>query len=180
MRRAWKESKIAATRSVQTCTSPQNALSFLQIAFLSSAFHSPMSFIASAPSGTSSASSAPLSSFTLPRAIDDFHLHIRDGDAILRDVLRPMLTRRTVARAILMPNLQPPVTNAKMALEYRERVRNAVGEIQQEMQTAGTEKGGATAATTSASSSSPRIDFTPLMTLYLTDATTPDEIKEAK
>jgi len=86
---------------------------------------------------------------TLPRP-DDWHLHLRDG-AHLRAVL-PDSARR-FARAIVMPNLRPPVTATKMALAYRERILAAL-------------PAGAV--------------FEPLMTLYLTDNTPPAEIAEAR
>ena len=81
---------------------------------------------------------------------DDWHLHLRDGDA-LRAVLPD--TARQFARAIVMPNLKPPVTTAAQALAYRARIRDALP------------KGSA---------------FEPLMTLYLTDTLPPDEIGRAK
>lgn len=81
---------------------------------------------------------------------DDWHLHLRDG-AHLAAVL-PDSARR-FARAIIMPNLRPPVTTTKMAMEYRERILSALP---------------AGAA------------FEPLMTLYLTDNTRPGEIGEAR
>ena len=81
---------------------------------------------------------------------DDWHLHLRDGDA-LRAVL-PDTTAR-FARAIVMPNLKPPVTTTELALAYRERIRSALPD-------------GAR--------------FEPLMTLYLTDNTSPQEISRAR
>jgi dihydroorotase len=81
---------------------------------------------------------------------DDWHLHLRDG-AALAAVLPD--TARQFARAIIMPNLKPPVTTAAQALAYRERILAALP--------AG-------------------VDFTPLMTLYLTDRLPPDEIARAK
>ncbi|HEY1991028.1 MAG TPA: dihydroorotase [Gammaproteobacteria bacterium] len=81
---------------------------------------------------------------------DDWHLHLRDGE-LLRDVLPHTAAR--FARAIVMPNLKPPITTAKLALEYRERILAAL----------------------------PRgADFRPLMTLYLTENTQPEEIRRAK
>ena len=88
-------------------------------------------------------------SITLTRP-DDWHLHLRDG-AALAAVLPA--SARQFARAIVMPNLRPPVTTAAAALAYRERI----------------------AAALPAGSS-----FQPLMTLYLTDNTPPDEIVRAK
>jgi dihydroorotase len=84
---------------------------------------------------------------------DDWHLHLRDG-AAMRAVLP--YTAAQFARAIVMPNLRPPVTTTAQALAYRERIlaaRPAEG---------------------------PGRDFEPLMTLYLTDNTPPDEIVRAK
>jgi dihydroorotase len=81
---------------------------------------------------------------------DDWHLHLRDG-AVLHDLVPH--TARRFARAIVMPNLKPPVTTTAQAADYRERILKAV----------------------------PRgNEFTPLMTLYLTDSTSPDEIRRAK
>ena len=87
------------------------------------------------------------------RRPDDWHLHLRDG-AALAAVLPA--TARQFARAIVMPNLRPPVTTAAAALAYRERIlaaRPAEG---------------------------PGAAFEPLMTLYLTDNTPPEEIARAK
>ncbi len=81
---------------------------------------------------------------------DDWHLHVRDGAAMAAVVPH---TARQFARAIVMPNLQPPVTTAAMAVAYRDRIRAAVP--------AG-------------------LAFEPLMTLYLTDNLPPDEIRRAK
>ena len=81
---------------------------------------------------------------------DDMHLHLRDDEA-MRSVL-PHTTAR-FARAIVMPNLRPPITTTAMALAYRERILSALP---------------ATAA------------FEPLMTLYLTDNTRPEEIRRAR
>jgi dihydroorotase len=81
---------------------------------------------------------------------DDWHLHVRDGDA-LNAVLPD--TARQFARAIIMPNLKPPVRSVLEAGWYRDRILAALP------------------ATTA---------FEPLMTLYLTDNTDPDEIKRAK
>ena len=81
---------------------------------------------------------------------DDWHLHLRDG-ALMRSVLRD--SARQFARAIVMPNLCPPVTTTAQALEYRARILAALP--------AGT-------------------SFEPLMTLYLTDNTSSEEIRKAK
>ena len=90
-----------------------------------------------------------MKSFTLTRP-DDWHLHLRDG-AALHAVLPD--TARQFARAIVMPNLRPPVTTVELALAYRERILATLPNGAQ---------------------------FEPLMTLYLTDNTTADEIKRAK
>jgi dihydroorotase len=81
---------------------------------------------------------------------DDWHLHLRDG-AHMADVLAH--TARQFARAIVMPNLKPPVTTVAAAAAYRDRILAAL-------------PNGAS--------------FTPLMTLYLTDNTAPDEIARVK
>jgi dihydroorotase len=81
---------------------------------------------------------------------DDWHLHLRDGDA-MRDVVP--LTARQFARAIVMPNLKPPVATTQQAAAYRERILQA---------------------------RPPGSAFEPLMTLYLTDDTPADEIRRAK
>ncbi|MBP6765813.1 MAG: dihydroorotase [Rubrivivax sp.] len=81
---------------------------------------------------------------------DDWHLHLRDG-AALAAVLPA--TARQFGRAIVMPNLRPPVTTAAAAAAYRERIVQAL-------------PAGST--------------FTPLMTLYLTDNTPPEEVVRAK
>jgi dihydroorotase len=84
------------------------------------------------------------------RRPDDWHLHLRDG-AALAAVVRA--TTRVFGRAIVMPNLKPPVTTVAAAIAYRDRILAAAG--------SGTR-------------------FVPLMTLYLTDTTSPDEIARAK
>ena len=93
-------------------------------------------------------SATTMNQLTLTRP-DDWHLHFRDGD-ILRDVVPH--TARQFARAIVMPNLKPPVTTTEMAGAYRQRILAALPE--------GT-------------------NFEPLMVLYLTDNTAPDEIRRA-
>ncbi|MGY3266806.1 dihydroorotase [Lysobacter sp. HA35] len=81
---------------------------------------------------------------------DDWHVHLRDG-AMLRDVLPD--TARRFGRAIVMPNLVPPVVTTADAAAYRERIFAALPA---------------------------EMTFDPLMTLYLTEGTTPDEIERAK
>ncbi len=90
-----------------------------------------------------------MQTLTLTRP-DDWHLHLRDGDALSAVVGD---TARQFARAIVMPNLRPPVTTTAQALAYRDRILAALP--------AGS-------------------DFQPLMTLYLTNATQPEEIRAAK
>ena len=85
-------------------------------------------------------------SLTLRRP-DDWHLHLRDG-AMMKAVLP--FTARVFGRAIVMPNLVPPVTSVSAAEAYRRRILKALRK---------------------------RANFTPLMTAYLTDATAPDEIE---
>lgn len=80
------------------------------------------------------------------RRPDDWHVHLRDG-AMLKDTVAH--TARQFARAIVMPNLSPPVTTAALAEDYRRRIGAVVPE---------------------------GVDFTPLMTLYLTDGTDADDL----
>lgn len=86
------------------------------------------------------------SSFLVMRRPDDWHLHLRDG-AMLRAVLP--FTAQVFARAIVMPNLAPPVRTASEAKGYAGRIKAALP---------------------------PGADFRPLMTCYLTDATDPDDL----
>jgi dihydroorotase len=79
------------------------------------------------------------------RRPDDWHVHLRDGD-LLRTVAP--YTARQFSRAIIMPNLVPPISNTDAADAYRKRILEATGP-----------------------------DFTPLMTCYLTDAADPDELQ---
>ncbi|MEZ8093100.1 dihydroorotase [Photobacterium swingsii] len=80
---------------------------------------------------------------------DDWHVHLRDGD-VLKDTVRDI--SRYMGRAIIMPNLIPPVTDTDAALSYRERIL----------------------------AEGPQGNFSPLMVIYLTDNTTPEEIRKAK
>jgi len=91
----------------------------------------------------------PSTDLTITRP-DDWHLHLRDGAAMA--AVLPA-TARQFARAIVMPNLRPPVVTVAQAVSYRERIVAAVPESS---------------------------DFTPLMTLYLTDKLPPEEIRRAK
>ena len=81
---------------------------------------------------------------------DDWHLHVRDGEALKTVVPH---SAAQFGRAIIMPNLRPPVTTAAQAMAYRDRIRAAVP---------------------------PGMKFEPLMTLYLTDKLPPEEIKRAR
>ena len=83
---------------------------------------------------------------------DDWHLHIRDGE-VMRDVLAD--TARQFARAMIMPNLKPPVTTVDLAHAYQARIEASL-------------------------QSSGITGFTPLMSLYLTDNTSADEVRKAK
>ena len=97
-------------------------------------------------------------SLTITRP-DDWHLHLRDGAALASVLVH---TARQFARAIVMPNLKPPVTTLDAARHYRERVLNAlVNAVRSGLLPQGT-------------------DFAPLMTLYLTDNTSAQEIARAK
>lgn len=89
-----------------------------------------------------------MQTITLTRP-DDWHIHVRNG-AVLAAVLPH--TARQFARAIIMPNLKPPVTTVAQAEQYRAEILQALPE---------------------------GMDFTPLMTLYLTAATTTDELQKA-
>lgn len=80
---------------------------------------------------------------------DDWHLHLRDNDMLAETV---PATARCFSRAIVMPNLVPPVTNAALALSYRDRINTVVPA---------------------------NSNFEPLMTLYLTNDTSEADIKEA-
>ncbi len=90
-----------------------------------------------------------MDTLTLTRP-DDWHLHVRDGAPLSTVVPH---TARQFGRAIIMPNLKPPVTTATEAAHYRARIRAAVPE---------------------------GVPFEPLMTLYLTDNLPPEEIERAK
>ena len=81
---------------------------------------------------------------------DDWHLHFRD-EAMLAETVPA--TARCFKRAIVMPNLVPPVVNAEQALAYKDRIMANVGA---------------------------HTEFEPLVTLYLTNTTTPEDFKEAK
>ena len=81
---------------------------------------------------------------------DDWHVHFRDGDVLKTVVLH---TAAEFGRAIVMPNLKPPVTTSELALAYKARIKTAIP------------KG---------------VNFEPLMTLYLTDNLAPDEIYRSK
>ena len=80
---------------------------------------------------------------------DDWHVHLRDGDVLINTVKD---ISRYFGRAIVMPNLVPPVINVELAKSYHQRIMSA----------------------------GPRVGFQPLMVLYLTDKTMPEDIIEAK
>ena len=105
---------------------------------------------ATATAPASSASAAPQGTRLTITRPDDWHLHVRDGDALNTVVPH---TAAQFGRAIIMPNLRPPVTTAAQAVAYGQRIRAAVP--------AG-------------------VQFEPLMTLYLTDNLPADEIKRAR
>ncbi len=98
---------------------------------------------------TAPSTPVPASTITITRP-DDWHLHVRDGAALATVVPH---TAAQFSRAIIMPNLKPPVTTAEQALAYAARIRAAVP--------AG-------------------LQFEPLMTLYLTDNLPADEIRRAR
>ncbi len=102
-----------------------------------------------APTASGQLMNQQINQFTIARP-DDWHVHLRD-DAVLASVLPD--TARQFGRAIVMPNLKPPVTTTAQALAYRDRILAA---LPQGMQ------------------------FEPLMTLYLTNNTAPEEIRRAK
>jgi dihydroorotase len=91
---------------------------------------------------------SPAQTLTLTRP-DDWHLHVRDGAALQAVVPH---SARQFGRALIMPNLRPPVTTAEQAKAYRDRIRAAVPE---------------------------GLDFEPVMSLYLTDKLPPEEIARA-
>jgi len=90
----------------------------------------------------------PMQTLTITRP-DDWHIHLRDGDVLAHTVAD---AARYFGRAIVMPNLTPPVTTTEQALAYRSRILAAA----------------------------PNTRFQPLMVLYLTDNTAADEIARAK
>jgi dihydroorotase len=90
-----------------------------------------------------------VSDLVIPKP-DDWHLHLRDGRAMTGIV---GFTARQFGRALVMPNLRPPIVNVEMALAYRDRILKALGPGEQ--------------------------DFKPYMALYLTDNTTAQEVRRA-
>ncbi|MGJ7511957.1 dihydroorotase [Variovorax sp. GT1P44] len=91
---------------------------------------------------------SPADTLTLTRP-DDWHLHVRDGAALQAVVPH---SARQFGRALIMPNLRPPVTTAQQAIDYRARILEAVP---------------------------PGVRFDPVMSLYLTDKLAPEEIERA-
>ena len=98
---------------------------------------------------TLSATPSAVDAITLTRP-DDWHLHVRDGEALYTVVPH---TAAQFGRAVIMPNLKPPITTAAQALAYAQRIQSAVPS---------------------------GVKFEPLMTIYLTDNLPSDEIKRAK
>lgn len=90
---------------------------------------------------------------------DDWHLHLRDGEALAHVVAD---TAKQVKRAVIMPNLVPPVTTTEQAQAYRQRIMDAL------------------ACSAAAKADPSLMGFDPLMTLYLTDNTLSEEIIKAK
>jgi dihydroorotase len=126
--------------------------------------------LASPATPSANDASASVQSLTFARP-DDWHLHLRDG-ATMAAVLPH--TARQFGRAIVMPNLKPPVTTVAMAAAYRDRILAALA--------AGPAGAPSTAGASGAARSAPASDghaFEPLMTLYLTDNTPGDEIRRA-
>lgn len=127
------------------------------------------------------AAPSPFACLYLSRPVDDFHVHLRDGPEVLESVLRHTLTRASagpfapamVARALVMPNLQPPVTNGEEAMSYRQRILAALESFEKKRQIAWRDH-------PDAHTTLLPLDFDPLMSLYLTDATTPEIIAAAK
>lgn len=102
-----------------------------------------------------SPSNASRATIRLPRP-DDWHLHLRDGDALAAVV---GATARQFARALVMPNLRPPITTVAMADDYRARILAALA--------------------LAVPADDPAARFQPLMTLYLTDATSREQVLRA-
>lgn len=90
---------------------------------------------------------------------DDWHLHLRDGEALAHVVAD---SAKQVKRAIIMPNLVPPVTTTEQAINYHQRIMTALAD------------------TEAAKADASLVEFDPLMTLYLTDNTPVEEIIKAK
>jgi dihydroorotase len=108
---------------------------------------------------TASTQTASTQTLTISQP-DDWHLHLRDGTALNSVVAA---TARQFGRAIVMPNLKPPVTTTAQAIAYRERIL-----------------AGVQAAFAAGELTARQAKFEPLMTLYLTDNTSAAELKAAK
>jgi dihydroorotase len=113
---------------------------------------------------------------------DDWHLHLRDG-ALMQSVVAD--TAHQFARAIVMPNLRPPVTTTAQAVEYRQRILAALsGMAVPAASEAGSHHDGVYMAgrrgTAAHAAHHEGTSFEPLMTLYLTDNTSAEEIRKAK
>ena len=114
------------------------------------------------PTASASGPATPGTRLTIRRP-DDWHVHLRDG-AMLRAVVGH--TARQFARAIVMPNLRPPITTAAAAAAYRQRILAALSDA-----------AGAPAGPASAPFGA---DFTPLMTAYLTESLDPAELERGQ
>lgn len=121
-----------------------DSISTLHSLPFTSPFHRPQRHIASA-----SVSNTNITEIIITRP-DDWHLHVRDGPVLSSVVPH---SAKVFNRAIIMPNLVPPVTTAEHALAYKSRIIAAIP---------------------------PGSSFTPLMTLYLTDNTSPSDVYAAK
>lgn len=95
---------------------------------------------------------------------DDWHVHLREGEALERTIQD---TAYTFARALVMPNLKAPLTHVSQVAQYRENIFNTLNSVE-------------SIADKTKSCTRRLVTFTPFMTLYLTDTTSPQEIILAK
>ncbi|KAI0558184.1 Dihydroorotase [Gracilaria domingensis] len=150
-RRGQADHAVALKRSVSHITRLLLSLPFESYAWLRPRASAPHDIYwgAQLPAGMPVTSNdSPTTTLTIRRP-DDFHAHFRDEEML--NVVAPY-TARNFSRAIIMPNLQPPVCTAEHATAYRQRIMRSLLKFP---------------------------DFEPLMTLYLTDNTTPQIIREA-
>lgn len=136
---------------------------------------------------TSKASLAPAKRteqvLTLPLP-DDGHLHVRDGERLAEVVPH---SAAQFGRAIIMPNLKPPVTTVAQALAYRQRIRQALGSVRTSVVSEGQGKRAAAGGTVNRETAmdlaavrrGAEQSFEPMMTLYLTPTTTQEEVRTA-